>query len=625
MDERELIKSKIDIVEFISSYIPLKKAGRNFRTTCPFHNEKTPSFTVSPERQIWKCFGCGKAGDVYGFLMEYEKMTFGEAIRTLADKVGVKLTYQGKSQEKKDLEEILFEINHLTSEFYNYVLTSTAIGTRTREYLERRGITKDSIRLFKIGYAPYSLSSLVRFLLKKGYKVEDLVKSGVAVGSLREFKGVVKESKGKEMEGEAGRLKDRFYGRLMFSLFDHRGNCVGFAGRILPEEDGKGGVGGGGGVGKYINTSETAVYHKSEVLYGFNVTKEHVRHEDSVVIVEGEIDLIKVYQAGTRNVVAIKGSALTEQQVVLLKRFTQNIKICLDTDLAGKMAALRGIAIAEKADMNIKIIEIIEGKDPDECISKDIKLWKKSVDSAVDVYDFYIKLAASQFNINDITGKKQFTEFVFPKINGITNLVVRDHYVKKLAKLMDTSEEVIIREMDELEKRKTLLRQGYGGQATGSAVVKGNRREKLEEHILSLILQSDDAKRYVEQMGTDRPGVLSLQIKTPVLQKIFAKLVDFAEHNVFTIQNFVSHIAPELHDKVDELYLKDLEFENLLDVIEKEIKKCVRDLTTINLKDERQVIFDEMQKIEEESPQYATLNEKVGEINAKLKKLEEEK
>jgi DNA primase len=602
MDERELIKSKIDLVEFINSYVPLKKMGRNFRARCPFHNEKSPSFTVSPERQIWKCFGCQKAGDVFGFLMEYEKMGFGEAIRMLAEKTGVKLEFKGHGDDKqqRDEREILFEINHLASEFYNYVLVNTEFGKSARDYLEKRGIIKESIQLFKIGYAPNSFQSLTNFLKKKGYKSEELVKAGVAVGF-----------------GE--NLKDRFYGRLMFSLFDHRGNVVGFAGRVFQKKDEelvKAGI-----TGKYINTSETPVYHKSEVLFGFNVTKDHVRKEDFAIVVEGEIDLIKVFQAGTKNVVAIKGSAFTEQQVALLKRFTQNLKICLDSDLAGQMAAMRGIAIAEKADFNIKIVELLEGKDPDECVSKDIKIWKKSLSGARDVWQFYIDIALKQFDVKDTFGKKNFTEAVFPKINEITNLVVRDHYIKKLAGILEVDEEVVLRQMEEVGKKRRIT--NYELRITNikeTGGVRKNRREQLEENLVALILQSDDARNYLNLVvvtGLD----LSLQIKTPVLQKIFSKLVEFVETDVFTIQNFVMKLPEELRDKTDELYLKDLGFENLLESLEKEIGQTVLEISKLDLKEKIDEILFQMRQVDEETPEFGKLNAELQKLSDELKKM----
>ncbi len=608
MDERELIKSKIDLVEFINSFVPLKKKGRNFSACCPFHNERTPSFVVSPERQIFKCFGCQKGGDVFSFLMEYEKMGFGEAIRTLADKTGVKLAplHQGFAGLEREERDTLFEINHLASEFYTYVLLNTKIGKCAMEYLTKRGVTKESINLFKIGYAPNSWDSLTKFLVKKGYKIEDLIKSGVAFG------------KNPTSPSTASRAtlgaRDRFYGRLMFSLFDHRGNCVGFAGRILETTGSEGSKGVGG---KYINTAETPVYHKSEVLYGFNITKDHVRKEDCAVVVEGEIDLIKAYQAGTKNVVAIKGSALTEQQVALLKRFTQNLKICLDTDLAGKMAAIRGIQQAERADLNIKVIELLFGKDPDECITHDIKLWKKSLDGAHDVSDFYINLGKEQFDLNEAIGKKRFTEFVFPKINAISNLVVRDHYVKKLARLLDASGEVISQEMEEMEKRKKM-----GREIREIREVRGNRgtrREQLEENLLALILQSDDAKKYI---GKIHDLISPSDFKAPVCQKIASKIFDFVDRDVFTIQHFAAHVPPELAPKVDELYLKDLGFENLLENIDSEIKTIVREIRKLIIKEKTGEVLAAMRAADEESPEFGKLNSDFQKLTQELKKIE---
>lgn len=625
MDERELIKSKIDIVDFISSYIPLKKTGRNFRSRCPFHNEKTPSFTVSPERQIFKCFGCGKAGDIFGFLMEYEKMGFGEAIRFLAEKAGVKLEFQGKGKSpyQKEESDTLFEINHLASEFYHFVLTNTDFGKPAREYLKRRGITNESINLFKIGYAPRSWESLSRFLLKKGYKAEDLVKAGVAVKRIYNSEFRIKNEK------EEGNVKDRFYGRLMFPLFDHRGNCVGFAGRVFEKKDEekvKAGL-----IGKYINTSETPVYHKSEVLFGFNVTKDYVKKENYAIIVEGEIDLIKAFQAGTKNIAAIKGSALTEGQVLLLKRYTENLKICLDSDLAGQMAAMRGISVAEKAGLNIKIVELLFGKDPDECVSKDIKLWKKSLGGARDVWQFYIDFALKQFDVKDTFGKKKFTEFVFPKIDEISNLVVRDSYIKKLASVLQVSEEVVVRQMEEMEKKHKIKNYKTRDTVNDYKNKKG-RREMLEENLLSLILQSDDAGKYLNNILENSEKAEKkenaremtdgfIRFKTPVLKKIFDRLLEFIKTNVFTIQNFVQNLPAELQDKTDELYLKDLGFPNLLEVVEKELKRTFLEIRKLDLIEERNEISQQMAKADEEGDEFASLNEKLKKVNKKLKEI----
>jgi DNA primase len=311
-DQREEIKQKIDIVDLISEYVPLKKIGRNLKANCPFHSEKTPSFYVSPERQIWHCFGCNLGGDVYSFLMQIENIEFVEALRILAKKAGVALTEFVPTQTS-ELKDRLYEINHLAAEFFNYILTSHLLGKEALSYVSGRGVTKDSISAFKIGYAPKSWDSLLRFLRdKKGYKESEIEQAGLAVRS------------------ERGSYYDRFRGRLMFSLRDIRGNVVGFSGRVLDPEAKE---------AKYINSPETPIYIKGNLLYGLEVTKGVIRKEGTAVVVEGELDLISSYQAGVANVCAIKGSALTDAQVKLLKRIAGTIILSLDADLAGDAAA----------------------------------------------------------------------------------------------------------------------------------------------------------------------------------------------------------------------------------------------------------------------------------------------
>ena len=301
----EEVKNKTDIVSLISEYIEVKKAGRNYKANCPFHGEKTPSFMITPELQMYKCFGCGKSGDVFTFLEEHEGMEFSEALKYLAEKAGVTLTLI-KNEETSEREKII-EINKSVLSFYNYALNGHVQGKKILDYLTKdRGLDLETIKKFKIGYSPESFEALSKFLIeKKKYKLNDLLKTGNLVG-----RGV-----------------DRFRGRVIFPLFDHRDNAIGFAGRILPwqKQD----------MAKYINSPDTPAYHKSKVLYGMNITKSEIRESGYAVIVEGELDMISSYQAGIRNVVAIKGSALTEDQIRLIGRFAQKIVLCLDSDFAG--------------------------------------------------------------------------------------------------------------------------------------------------------------------------------------------------------------------------------------------------------------------------------------------------
>ena len=297
-DQVAEVKAKTDIVSIISERIELKKAGRNYKANCPFHGEKTASFMVSPELQIFKCFGCSEAGDVFSFLEKFEGMEFPEALKYLADRAGVKLTRGtfGDSTEK----EQLIEINTQTLKFYNYMLTNQPVGKRALDYLLKdRGLKMEIIKEFQLGYSPENSYPLSNFLIgKKKFSPKMIEMAGIGLPS-------------------GQNIYDRFNGRVIFPLFDHRGNPIGFAGRVLPWDKRD--------TGKYINSPETPLYHKSSVLFGLNLTRPLIKKKKVAIVVEGELDLISSYQAGIKNVVAIKGSALTEDQVRLCLVLRQSL------------------------------------------------------------------------------------------------------------------------------------------------------------------------------------------------------------------------------------------------------------------------------------------------------------
>src|SRR3990172_8093403 len=314
MDDVEKVKSKIDIVELIGERIQLKKAGRNFKTTCPFHGEKTPSFVVSPERQIWHCFGCQKGGDIFTFLEEYEHITFSEALKEMAARAGVKLTVSAARTDREKKQELIYGLNHLSGQFYNYLLLSHRAGKRALRYLiEQRNLTIPIIKTFNLGYAPAS-DALVKYLIgKKKYKEEDLLLAGLAY--------------------RAGRyVSDFFKDRIIFPIIDHRGNTIAFSGRQLTESNLS---------GKYVNTRETPVYIKGDTVYGLNLARDGIKKEGRVIIVEGEFDVITAHKQGIPNIIAVKGTALTENQDRLLKRFAPKFALCFDTDPAGTEAQRR--------------------------------------------------------------------------------------------------------------------------------------------------------------------------------------------------------------------------------------------------------------------------------------------
>lgn len=540
MDQIEEVRSKTDIVELINEYVSLKKSGRSFRALCPFHSETKPSFFVSPELQIFKCFGCGKSGSVFNFLMEMEGMTFGEALRHLAKKAGVKLKPIRPTGEEKE-RQLLYEINHLASEFYHYILTQHQAGKKALWYAKiKRAISLSSIKTFKLGYAPQMWDGLIQFLVeKKGYRSEDLEKAGLVI---------------RTRKTKAGRhnFYDRFRGRLMFPLFDHRGNVRGFAGRVIEEKD---------DTPKYINTPETPIYHKSNLLYGLETTRVEIKKKNLAIVVEGEIDAIVSYQAGVRNVVAIKGSALTRDHVSLLKRFCDNLALALDFDIAGDEAAKRGIEIADEAGFNLRMIRPLVGKDPDECVRKSAKLWRESVKKAVSIWDFYLDAAFERYGGKTAEAKKKIGEELMPVFARISNEIVKAHYIKILARRLEVNEEVIIKEMAKVKKRATIKPFFDKPKPT-----RKSRRELLEEYLLALLV---------------RKKLLLLpkvKITTPVIKRILSRM---KKKKRFSHDSFYKQLPEELKETFSRLYLQDLGEIDL----EQEINQTVKELKKMALRE----------------------------------------
>jgi DNA primase len=289
MNDTQTIKDRIDIVQFIQEYLPLKKSGVNWKSNCPFHQEKSPSFMVHPEKQIWHCFGCGKGGDVFSFLQEMEGLEFKEALKLLADRAGVKLEESNKHEVDKSVRNRLLQITSAAAYFFNRLLVEMPIGKAAREYLNTRGVQQKTLQTWQIGYIPEQWDLLTQYLFKKGYALNDLVSAGLTI-------------KKEGVDNSTGRgYYDRFRGRIMFPICDSYGQVVGFTGRVLKEHEHSG--------GKYVNTPQTMLYDKSRVIYGVHHAKQAIKALDSVVLVEGQMDVISSHQAGLSNVVAVSGSS----------------------------------------------------------------------------------------------------------------------------------------------------------------------------------------------------------------------------------------------------------------------------------------------------------------------------
>jgi DNA primase len=467
---------------------------------------------VSPDRQSWHCFGaCQTGGDVFSFLMKIENMDFPEALKTLANRAGVSLPTSFNSQDA-DLREKIYKINGLASEYYRYILTKHEVGEVARNYFEKRKITKESIDLFKLGYAPHSWDSLTKFLTKKGFFQKDM-----------ELAGLVSVS-------DRGKVFDRFRGRVMFTLCDHRNNVLGFAGRLLDPNAKE---------AKYVNTAETPVYIKGNTLYGLNITKDEIRKTGNAVVCEGEIDTIQAYQAGTKNVVAIKGSALTEAQVGLLKRYAENVLLALDADAAGDAAVHRGIMTADAAGLNIKVVQIPDGKDPDDCIKKDPSVWHRAVAEAVPFYDFIIDSAAKKFNPQTAEGKKKLITETAKFLGPIDNAVVRAHYLKKLSALLGLDEEAIATQMEKESRSQNLVSREEAVKET----IELKRRDYVEEYLLALLLQSGN------------PNDWLIFIKDKLSAGDFN---NFARGKIYDNLTALDKLPEELRPMVDKLFLMDL-------------------------------------------------------------------
>jgi len=406
MNEIEEIKQKLDIVELAGQYVTLKKAGANYKAACPFHQEKTASLMVSPEKQIWKCFGCGKGGSVFDFVMEAEHLEFGDALKLLAQKAGVMLQSQTRTEyQTKDRKETLYQINRACAKVFQTILLDRPAGAPALAYLKKRGLTLETIKQFGIGYVP-SHFALKELLLKHGFTASDLAKAG---------------------------SPEKFFDRIMFPIFDVLSNTVGFTGRIM-----------GSGEPKYLNSPETPIYSKSRVLYGLNLAKGAIKEKNYVVLVEGQMDVVALHQAGTTNTVASSGTAITDSQLQLLSKYTPNFLLAFDNDPAGLTVTKKVIELLLKLDLNSKVISFGQYKDAGELLEKDPAAWAPLVKTAQEGIDWWIDLEiAAAGQLDFIENKKKVIKAMLPVIAQVSDPTRLDHYAQRLALAIGVKSETI--------------------------------------------------------------------------------------------------------------------------------------------------------------------------------------
>jgi DNA primase len=559
-DQVAEVKSKTDIVSIIGERVELKKAGRNYKANCPFHGEKTPSFMVSPELQIFKCFGCNEAGDAFSFLEKFEGMEFPEALKYLADRAGVKLVSSNFDQASE--KEQLIEINTQALKFYNYMLLTQPVGKRALDYLQKdRGIKLDSIKEFQLGYSPENSYPLSSFLIgKKKFNPRDVERAGIGIP-------------------QGTNIYDRFSGRVIFPLFDHRGNSIGFAGRILPWDKRD--------TGKYINSPETPIYHKSGVLFGLNITRPLIKKKKVAIVVEGELDLISSYQAGIRNIVAIKGSALTEEQVRLLSRFAPKFILALDSDMAGDAAARRGLTVAENSGVEVKIAKITGYKDPDEAARGNIDSYKNDLIHAEGVWDYLIDSVMSRFNPATGEGKAKISKELTPILGEIEDKIVQAHYANLVAEKLDVPLEAVT---EQISKTPSVVE--TPNPPSLEATARQGRHDLLEERLLTLSFQSDPTTLLT-------PKVMEL-VLNPLNTRILEELTKFLKtKKEYSNSDFGVILPKELFDGFSQMVLNEnQELADKPDELKKELDLVKKELRILGIKDNLKLLAASLRQFE---------------------------
>jgi DNA primase len=406
------VKQRTDIVELISQYTKLTKAGRTFRALCPFHSEKNPSFFVYPDRQSWHCFGaCGTGGDVFSFIMKKEGIEFGESLRLLADRCGVTIPSKVEADTKKELKERLYQANEAAAQYFHNLFLKSAAAEKARSYLANRGLTPKTITDFQLGYSLNSWEALKQYLLDRGYAENELLEAGLLATA------------------EDGKTHDRWRNRLLFPIKDARGRTTGFGARVLDDS-----------LPKYINSPQTPIFDKSATLYGLNLAAPAIRQQESVVIVEGYMDVLTAHQNGFNNVVASMGTAITDKQVSALKRLTRNLALALDADSAGEEAMLRCVDFENTLEAEIKVIILPLGKDPDDAIKEDPSTWPQLVAKAIPVIDYTFDMVAAKLDLTTARDKSLAADRLLPVIAQTKDVVRRTHYLQKLSRLVKVGE-----------------------------------------------------------------------------------------------------------------------------------------------------------------------------------------
>lgn len=607
----EEIKNRLDIVEVIGSYVKLQKAGVNFRALCPFHSEKKPSFFVSPSRQIWHCFGgCQKGGDVFKFVMEIEGVEFGDALKILAQRAGVELKPRTPEFAKWQTErQRLHEVCELATKFFEKQLEESKTGKEAKKYLLNRGISQDSIKKWRLGYAPDVWQGLSDFLNSRDYGEKEAEKAGLSLAS------------------EKSSFYDRFRGRIIFPIFDLNSQVIGFGGRVFKEKDKT-------EVAKYVNTPNTLLYDKSRILYGLDKAKVEIRKKDSCVLVEGYTDVIMAHQAGTQNVVATSGTALTPYQLKITKRYSENLILGFDMDVAGDSATKRGIDLAQNMGFNLKVMRLPEGKDAADIILKKPREWQVALESPKSILEFYFQSAFSRRDPETPEGKKEISKILLPALKRIPNEIERSYWIQKLAGELKVKEEKV---EEELKKVKILdevlshlpshpVSQGsveeeiYGIEPEERINLPPKpRKELLEERLLMMLLKSPQHLNLVEENKN--------LLISPKGREILINLKNNSKKFSAEGKEYFNYLSlkAEIEEVADtSFHLSSQDAKRPSAITEKEIlaeiQFCLKELQSLEIKNRLDQITQEIRKAESEknSKRIKKLTEEFSQLSKEI-------
>lgn len=571
----EEIKQKLDIVDIVGEYIKLTPAGTNHKARCPFHNEKSPSFMVSRDKQIYHCFGCGKGGDMFSFVMEMEGLDFPEALRLLAKKANVELKAVDPTLQTKRTK--LFDVLKAAAAFYHDILLKSQNVQKARDYLTERGITAEQIEQFQLGYSSTAWDTLYLYLKQKGFSDEHIFDAGLVVQKSR------------------GGYYDRFRGRVIFPIHDTNGNVVGFGGRILEQAEGE------TERAKYINSPQTLVYDKSRIAYGLWFAKQAIREKKEIIIVEGYMDVLASHRGGVANVIASSGTALTESQLDTLKRHSMKLLFCFDQDAAGAQAARRGIELALARGFEVLMITLPFGKDPDEVVRKQPDAWQTAVAQAKPFVEYYFERVRQQQDLTTVEGKKAAARELLPLINHLVDPVEQTHFLQQLGGLIRVDESIL---RTQLNKQTTVGAVSVAPAQTPTAAPSApiNEREtKMLQLIIAILNIYPDL--VPQAAGQFEFGTLA---DTPILNLYKMISLYYSENQRFTVSDFGQHLeatAPTLVEPwqicalLAEKEIRDLDE----DAAERELTIMVRELQRITIRRQLASLTAELAQLEREA------------------------